>query len=468
MKKRPRLNNPHSSTPLHRDFPSVAIFWDQSLVWGLICLETLERLGVPYRLLSGEDIARGALKRHRILLVPGGWASHKVRALGEGGSAQVRRFIEEGGAYLGFCGGAGLALSSPPALNLVPIRRMPLSKRVPSASGEVWIQGTSGHPAWRDLPLHIPVSVWWPSQFDVQPLGGIRSLASYSATGKDFWVADLPLADLESGSLSLAEWERTYGINLDPARMLGHPAILEAGLGKGVLILSYPHLETPDEFWGNRLFLNILGYLDSISDGEPAEEAAGDDEAQAAKPPPTQKSLRLLNRSLDRVEGLIRFGERHLLWNWRNSWLLSWRRGIRGLEYGSLVVALRCLSSRFQKMTCESSAPDPWLLPLGELEAHTAEFCSKAKLLLLEEKLSAQSGNLTKLGSVNEKVDELRACLFGDQMNHGGLSRVLLDELDALLLHALRHPRDPAGLRLKAAQAVQAFPFARGFTDPRT
>jgi len=424
--------------------PPVAVLWDQSLVWGIICLDTLQRMGIPVHLLNGEDIAGGVLKRYRILLVPGGWASHKMRALGEAGKSQVRHFIETGGSYIGFCGGAGLALSSPPALELVPLERMSLAERLPNASGRVTIRGISGHPAWKDLPEELPVSIWWPSQFSWQPLPRSLCLASYTAARNDFWVADLPLADLQDRTIPWQEWEGIYGINLNPRRLIGQPAIMEMRLGKGRLILSYPHLETPGDELGNRLFLNILGYLNHEASLHPSR-VSGD---ESGAPPvsrfavaPRQASFQHFARIQKTVDDLILFGERHLLWKWRHPWLLHWRRGIRGMEYGTLAVAIRSIvqvaAMGDAPSLCTDTA-DPWLESAKRLEEDVQVFCHLARHLLLEEKLATQSGNLSKLGKVNETVDALRERLFGSKMNHGGLCRQLFDEMDGLLLHLLR------------------------------
>ena len=72
------------------------------------------------------------------------------------------------------------------------------------------------------------------------------------------------------------------------------------------------------------------------------------------------------------------------------------------------------------------------------LSADVREFCRQAKILLTEEKLAAQTGNLTKLGKVNERVDVLRNTLFGARMNHGGLCRQIFDSFDHLLLQLLQ------------------------------
>lgn len=92
-------------------------------------------MGLPCRLVKGKEIAQGVLlgkpqrfhasgeaqqsaatdknaaDRAALLLVPGGNARLKAAGLGDAGRAAVRQWMETGGNYLGFCGGAGLALS---------------------------------------------------------------------------------------------------------------------------------------------------------------------------------------------------------------------------------------------------------------------------------------------------------------------------------------------------------------------
>lgn len=424
----------------HFSAPPIAVLWDQSLLWGLICAQTLKGLGVPFRFVSGSEIARGDLQSYRVLLVPGGWAAHKVRALGRAGRNQIKQFIHCGGSYIGFCGGAGMALSSPPSLELVPLERMPLSERLPNASGTVLIRGIADHPAWQALPGEIQVSIWWPSQFAWHPAPRTLCLGVYAAPGEDFWVADLPLADFEGQKLDWRNWEKVYGINLDPKRLLGHPAILEVGLGKGRLVLSYPHLETPQDTLGNHLLLNLLNYLDmEASRHLPA--ASGPENLSAADFTSLGRdSLETISTIAETVDDLIAFGQRHLLWYWTSPWLLRWQRGIRGLEYGMLAVTTQFLKRLGTGTNDFCQGEDPWKGPIRKLGEDTKEFCSQAKLLLLEEKLATHSGNLSKLGKVNERVDALRSSLFGNRMNHGGLCRSIFDQLDHLLLQLLRHP----------------------------
>jgi hypothetical protein len=427
------------------DGPPVALLWTHSLVWGLLCIDALSSLGIPFRLLSASEVCRDSLDDFRILLVPGGWAAHKAQALGEKGRAKIAGFIDQGGSYIGFCGGAGLALSSPPALYLVPIRRMVLSERLPSASGRVYVSGMPAHSAFKDIPEKIPVSIWWPSQFLVPPDSEVSRLASYTRTqGEDFQVADIRVCDMDA-AVSWGELEKAYGINLDPARLEGQPAIIEARRGKGRLVLSYAHLETPGDTWGNRLFLNLLKYLDgSNCDGVARGETGG--RTPGPFPGKGQSGLLLTDmlagvpnggtplsgtgKARQAVADLIAFGEANLLWNWRKPWLLNWRRGIRGLEYGSLFVCLGCMAA-LEKRSGRVESTE-------ELERMTLEFCGLARRLLFEEKIASGLGAVSKIGKVNEKVDSLRAALFGGKMNHGGLCAELFDLIDRMLLDALR------------------------------
>jgi len=428
--------------------PPVAFFWDQSLVWGLICRQTLKQLRIPFHLLSGADIGAGALASYRVLLAPGGWAAHKIRALGKAGRDQVARFIERGGSYLGFCGGAGMALSSPPSLELTPFERMPPAERLPNASGEVVIRGIVGHPAWQGLPEDIPTSIWWPAQFSWQFLPRSLCLGFYKAPGEDFWVADLPLADFRGRQMNWADWEKVYGINLDPQRLLGLPAILETRRGRGRLILSYPHLETPGDSLANRLLRNVLAYLDNRAAEHLGAIPAAPPPAATPGPPPGFSTIQRLAEINRRVRALIAFGERHLLWFRYRPWLLRWQRGIRGLEYSMLAVTSEFLLKQAEQLAAAAKPgkADPWLEPVRRLQADVDEFCSQAKILLTEEKLAAQTGHLTKLGSVNERVDQLRNSLFGARMNHGGLCRRIFDACDGMLLQLLRQAEThPAG-----------------------
>lgn len=64
---------------------------------------------VQYQSILGEDIRSGALKDFDAIVVPGGSAAKEAVSMGPEARSEVRRFIEEGGVYLGVCAGAYLA-----------------------------------------------------------------------------------------------------------------------------------------------------------------------------------------------------------------------------------------------------------------------------------------------------------------------------------------------------------------------
>ncbi|HBB17969.1 MAG TPA: hypothetical protein DCZ97_13555, partial [Syntrophus sp. (in: bacteria)] len=112
-----------------------ALLWDESLLWGLMAWRALKEAGLPFDLLRSEDIRAGGLADYRMIFVPGGWASNKLSALGDAGMEEIRRFVAGGGAYLGICGGAGMATEK--GLDLLPVKRKSSGDRVPSFSGPI-------------------------------------------------------------------------------------------------------------------------------------------------------------------------------------------------------------------------------------------------------------------------------------------------------------------------------------------
>ena len=85
--------------------PKVALLWDESFLWGVVSHKALKGAGLPFRLIRADDVRAGVLAECAALFVPGGWASNKIKALGEKGVSAVRQFVKDGGTYIGFCGG---------------------------------------------------------------------------------------------------------------------------------------------------------------------------------------------------------------------------------------------------------------------------------------------------------------------------------------------------------------------------
>ena len=68
----------------------------------------LLRLGYVFTIVDGEDIARGALDAHDLLVLPGGFSNWTLdlKENTQGADDAVRRFLLRGGTVIGSCGGA--------------------------------------------------------------------------------------------------------------------------------------------------------------------------------------------------------------------------------------------------------------------------------------------------------------------------------------------------------------------------
>jgi len=69
----------------------------------------------------GEDIRSGCLKDFDVLFMPGGSGKKEAISLEENGKDEVRRFVKDGGIYVGVCAGCYLAsCARPEYLGLIP------------------------------------------------------------------------------------------------------------------------------------------------------------------------------------------------------------------------------------------------------------------------------------------------------------------------------------------------------------
>jgi len=198
---------------------AIAFLWDESFLWGIMAYKALREAGLPFRLLRAADIGSGALLDCSALVVPGGWASNKIKVLGEPGISGIRQFVKEGGTYIGFCGGAGLATSD--GIGLLDARRTPTDRRVPSFSGRIRLV-LRHDPLWKGIDDPV-FRAWWPSQLIVGE--GVSVLARYGEALADAFSSDLNVGD----ALAAGGWEELeeyYGINLDPGRMLNEPSVM--------------------------------------------------------------------------------------------------------------------------------------------------------------------------------------------------------------------------------------------------
>lgn len=413
-----------------------ALFWDESFLWGLMAWRALREAGLPFDLLRAKDIRSGALSRYRMIFVPGGWASNKLLALGKKGCEEIRRFVEAGGSYLGICGGAGMATDD--GLGLLPVGRKPSRQRVPSFSGGIRIS-SADHAIWRGIE-EPTFMVWWPSQFRiVDP--DVRILATYREARMDAFSSDIRVEDgLSFGWPAL---EEQYGILLDPARLFGEPAVLEGRYGKGKVVLSMLHFDTPGDPNGGIVLRNLWRFLASSAPSAPPLN--GDVQKGSPRLGLSPETLSSIEEIESAIAGLITAGETNFLWYWRNPLLLRWRRGVRGLEYGTLSVMIAEIGKSLARYRrgypdapaegpgAESIEPVQLRSDLMEIQRLITPFAAKARRLLVRERFYLQGTTPSPLSSADEEIQRLRQELFASAMSHGGDFKNLLDAVDRLL-----------------------------------
>ena len=405
----------------------IALLWDASSLWGLLVWQALDALGAPCRLVKANTIVRAGLDdKFSLLVVPGGSARLRSEALGKAGRERLSAWIAAGGRYLGFCGGAGLALSDAEGLGICPWRRAGFPDRLRHLlSGHVLARLEPGSLTPDFSEADAPdgkalLPVWWPSRFgEPQNPEGVRVLARYAGAGPDLHMADFALADLPAKVRE--QWHDVYGIRLEPALLEGEPCVICGEYGKGRYVLSYSHLETPGSPAANAWLALLLREL-------------GDSRAVKDLVPPWEPGKRVLwadpallacRRGMDELMDL---GLRHGLLFPRSTWLTGWRAEVPGAALNSLSLALRVLVSR---------PPGPrtrvrWRKMAPTFAATFALFRQGAESHLLARRLAA-----TVPDAVPRPVlAEQRAALFGSAMRGSGLYQELMDMLeDLLFLH---------------------------------
>ena len=425
---------------------NVAFLWDESFLWGLMAYKALKQRNLPFDLIRSADIKNGGLDRYRMLFVPGGWASNKSRTLGDSGIRAVKRFVESGGSYLGFCGGAGLATQAKGGIGLLDVQRKPTGERVPSFSGRIHLN-VNEHQIWEGLTesgeqtrgsdsslltlnSKLVFHAWWPSQFVVAEHPAIRVLATYADPMCDSFSSDLNVGDVEMSG-GWEKFEKIYNINLDPARLKGEPALIEGEFGKGRVILSLVHFDTPEDNNGQEVLIQLWKYL-SGGAGQGGGQRSGVRD-NASSPVRARCNAPVQNMCSE----LISLGERNFLWFWRNSMLLQWRRGVRGLEYNTLYIMMKEIS---EIMNSENDGQVSQCAPAMEsIKEKLGSFLENAKSLLLLERFALQQGPITYIQCDDPEIQQLRNKLFGSAKSHGGMFKEVLDEVDRLLYQLLTH-----------------------------
>ena len=311
-------------------------------------------------------------------------------------------------------------------------------------------------PLWKGIDDPV-FRAWWPSQLIVGE--GVSVLARYGEALADAFSSDLNVGD----ALAAGGWEELeeyYGINLDPGRMLNEPAVIRGTYGRGTVLLSLVHLDSPGDSNGKVVLDNLWNSLGERSSLKPAQDAVF--HAVDARPAPLVTARPALVHEVNdlkrEVDGLIELGVRNFLWFGEGPFLLHWRRGVRGLEYCTLKVMMDELA---RLITGPGMVPPIGVGPTIEPEAEKVSastealladirrvlvpFLEDARLLLLRERRAMLKEKLTFEQSADPYIRAIRGRLFSTSKSHGGLFKQVIDRMDALLFSLLAY-RHPAGL----------------------
>lgn len=414
----------------------VAFLWDESYLWGLMAYESLRKNNLPFTLINSDDIRKKILSNYKLLFVPGGWASNKLKKLGEEGAEEIRNFIYQGGNYLGFCGGAGLATLD--GLSLLNIKRKPTKERVPSFSGRIKTK-LSKHQIWLNLNQENLLEeysifyVWWPSQFEVLD-EKIKILATFSEPLPDSFTSDICIGDVINTKNNWDNLESLYDINLNPNRLIGEPAVVEGGFGNGKVILSLLHFDTPNDEAGEIVLKNLWEYLlEEKLSSKPEEYKINNEELSFSE-------SEIVYELYQKAKELIDLGIRNFLWFQKNSMLFQWRRGIRGLEYCTLYVLIKKVAQLLKSKEDLKFFNESLAEKLIEIKKILEIFSDKAKELLILERFALQKDYITYNKCSDLEVQKIRRELFSESKSYGGMYKELISKIDKLLYGLLLSP----------------------------
>lgn len=224
--------------------PVVALFTGDATgypYWGYYAL-CLLRLGLPYVPVDGRAIAAGALDAANLFVIPGGFATWGLDAAesAPGADAQVRRFLDRGGAAIGSCGGAFYLSAGRPGWTRTAMAKPRFTHEyLQSGVGIVDVALKPG-----------PLAVGLPPTIDMPYYHG----PLYEELGDGIEIAGTFKRLVSSGRLGIDN-------PLDDAKfaatMADRPAILRAEGPRGRAVLFSPHPEMGDLL---RKYITLDGY----------------------------------------------------------------------------------------------------------------------------------------------------------------------------------------------------------------
>ena len=206
-------------------------------------------------LLDVADIRAGKLKDCDVLLMPGGLTGDEHRTLGPEGVETVRKYVADGGSYVGICAGCGLAMNIKIGLRIVNCGNYLNTDRGQACllvrinkegsamlgvkPGVYGIQYAGG-----PIPDFTKAVKDWDGKHTV--------LATYdSSLGKKYTRKERVIKDGKK-TVVVKKYKHTL--------MYDHPAMVFATYGKGKVLISGPHPEKHET-----TYPIALGYIRAVT-----------------------------------------------------------------------------------------------------------------------------------------------------------------------------------------------------------
>ncbi|MCC6352369.1 MAG: biofilm PGA synthesis protein PgaB [Verrucomicrobiae bacterium] len=169
---------------------------------------------------AAGDFKPNALEGHGVVVFTGGSGSRQAEAIGEVGREEVRRFVREGGGYVGICAGAYLA-----------------------CAGFSWgvgvLDAKTVSPKWRRGKGTVKIEVT-PSASSITGLAPGEREIRYANGPIIVGLGRVDIPDFEP----LAVFRSELAENGSPVgAMLGSPAMACGRYGRGRVFISSPHPE---------------------------------------------------------------------------------------------------------------------------------------------------------------------------------------------------------------------------------
>ncbi|MEM9071994.1 MAG: BPL-N domain-containing protein [Myxococcota bacterium] len=170
--------------------------------------------GFSLTVVGPDEVRRGALRAQDAVLFTGGRGSVQGRLLQDEGRAEVRRFVGEGGGYVGICAGAYMALQGEAEFHKVAI----VAGR--HATGDRWRRGVASIDVEDDRGGHRDL------HYANGPIIGAERVEGLPAFVPLAWFRD-------------EIWRERHDTR--PGEMINTPAIVASQYRRGAIVLFSPN-----------------------------------------------------------------------------------------------------------------------------------------------------------------------------------------------------------------------------------